>query len=88
MADTLNISLTRSQRAWLSSRKTEGGFASNGEVVRELIRHEQEKERAALAAEFEALDQDGAPGPDPVERVVAAVHKVRKALRRETRRRP
>ena len=82
MAETLNISLSPGQLAWVKSRKEQEAFASASDVIRELIRREQEKERSALATEFDRLDKDGAAGPEPVEEIVSAVRKVKKELRR------
>jgi Arc/MetJ-type ribon-helix-helix transcriptional regulator len=86
MAETLNISLAPGQLAWLKARKQEEGFATASDVVRDLIRRQQEKERAALSAEFDQLKGDGAAGPEPVSAVMKVVRKVKKE-RRETHRR-
>ena len=59
MAETLNISLAPGQLAWLKASKAEEGFATASDVVRDLIRRQQEKERADLHAEFEALQGAG-----------------------------
>ncbi len=70
MAETMNIALTPLQAAWVTSRKQTGGFASATDVIRDLIRHEQDREDAALEAEFEKL-QAQAPdsGPEPIEEI-------------------
>jgi len=86
MAETLNISLAPGQLAWLKARKEEEGFATASDVVRDLIRRQQEKERAEFVAGFEKLKQDGAPGPEPVEDIMEIVTKVKRE-RREARRR-
>ena len=83
MVQTLNISLTQEQLAWVRGKKDQGGFASASDVVRDLIRREQEKEAAQLEAEFEALAKCSDAGPPPVERIVATARKVRKELLRE-----
>ena len=81
MAVTLNISLSSDQASWVRSRKETGDFASVSDVVRDMIRREREKELAALEAEFDQMDErDGAPGPAPVEKIVAACRAVRKDL--------
>jgi len=49
MPITLNISLAEEQKGWLNSRRETGGFSSQSDVVRDLIRSEQEREKAALA---------------------------------------
>lgn len=86
MAETLNISLAPGQLAWLKARQDEEGFASASDVVRDLIRKHQEKERADLRAEFEGLKHEGATGPEPVDEIMKVVSRVKKE-RRETRRR-
>jgi Arc/MetJ-type ribon-helix-helix transcriptional regulator len=86
MTDTLNISLAPSQLAWVRARKEDEGFASASDVIRDLIRRQQESERSALAAEFEKLRDDGASGPEPVEDIMRIVRKVKKE-RREAHRR-
>jgi Arc/MetJ-type ribon-helix-helix transcriptional regulator len=86
MAETLNISLAPGQLAWLKARKEEEGFATTSDVVRDLIRRQQEKERADLRAEFETLERDGAPGPEPVDEIMKVVAEVKRE-RREAHRR-
>jgi Arc/MetJ-type ribon-helix-helix transcriptional regulator len=86
MAETLNISLAPGQLAWLKARKEEEGFATASDVVRDLIRRQQEKERADLRAEFETLKADGAAGREPVEQIMKVVTRVKKE-RREAHRR-
>ena len=86
MPETLNISLAPGQLAWLKARKEQEGFATASDVVRDLIRRQQETERAALEAVFEKLKDDGAPGSEPVEDIMRVVHRV-KNERRETNRR-
>ena len=82
MAETLNIALTADQAAWVKGRKEQGGFASTSEVMRDLIRNEQQKESAALKAEFEQLSKDpSSPGPEPVEEIVQLCRQVRKERR-------
>lgn len=82
MAETLNISLTPEQLAWVRGRKEQGGFATSSDVMRDLIRREQEREWARLKAEFEGLLKDPyTPGPEPVEEIVKLVRRVRKELR-------
>jgi len=86
MSETLNISLAAGQLAWLKARKEEEGFATASDVIRDLIRRQQEKERGELKAEFEALRSEGAPEPEPVDEILKVVATVKKA-RRETHRR-
>lgn len=86
MAETLNISLAPGQLAWLKARKEEEGFATASDVVRDLIRREQERQRTDLRAEFESLKVDGAFGEEPVDDLMRLVSKVKKE-RRETGRR-
>jgi len=57
MPETLNISLAPGQLAWLKARKEQEGFATASDVVRDLIRRQQEMERAAL--EVDGRLQDG-----------------------------
>ena len=85
MAETLNISLAPGQLAWLKARKQEEGFATASDVVRDLIRRQQETERAALSAEFDKLKGEGMAGPEPVAEIMKVVRKVKKE-RRETHR--
>ncbi|MGO9202183.1 MAG: type II toxin-antitoxin system ParD family antitoxin [Limisphaerales bacterium] len=63
IAETLSIPLIPGQLAWLKARKQEGGFATASDVVRDLIRRQQEKERAHLRAEFDILKREGRPAP-------------------------
>ena len=86
MAETLNISLSPVQLAWVKARKEHGGFASASEVIRDLIRREQEKEWVVLSAEFDRLDKTGAAEPEPVEEINRIVGRVKKE-RREAHRR-
>src|SRR5438876_12411149 len=86
MPETLNISLAPGQLAWLKARKEQEGFATASDVVRDLIRRQQEMERAGLEAAFEKLKDDGAPGPEPVADIMKVVNRVKKE-RRETNRR-
>ena len=66
MPETLNISLAPGQLAWLKARK-EQGFATASDVIRGLIRRQQQIERQALDAAFEKLKHDGASGSEPVD---------------------
>ncbi len=81
MANTLNISLSEAQKGWLNSRREAGGFASTSDVVRDLIRSRQEKERAELWERFQQMEGDGAEGPEPAEAVVKIVKRVKKERR-------
>jgi Arc/MetJ-type ribon-helix-helix transcriptional regulator len=81
MAETMNISLAPGQLAWLKARKEEEGFATASDVVRDLIRRQQEKERTELRAEFEALRRDGAASAEPVDDIMKVVHRVKKERR-------
>ena len=80
MPSTLNISLTEEQKGWLNARREAGGFASASDVVRDLIRNEQEQERAALLAEFRGLEPDGSHEAEPAT-VLDLVKQVKKARR-------
>ena len=82
MAETLNVSLSPGQLAWIESRKAEGGYASASDFIRDLIRREQEKEWTALRAGFERMSKDGAPEPEPVEEIMAVLRKVKRKRRR------
>jgi antitoxin ParD1/3/4 len=81
MAETLNISLSPGQLAWIKSRKIDGGYTSASDFIRDLIRREQAKEWAALQAGFEQMSKDGAPEPEPVEQILAVVKKVKRERR-------
>jgi Arc/MetJ-type ribon-helix-helix transcriptional regulator len=86
MPETLNISLAPGQLAWLKARKEQEGFATASDVVRDLIRRQQERERAALDAAFEKLENDGAPGAEPVDQIMKVVSRVKKERREANRR--
>jgi len=81
MPSTLNISLTDEQKGWLNARREAGGFASASDVVRDLIRSQQEQERAALLAEFRGLEPDGSAEAEPasVRELVKQVKQARRA---------
>jgi antitoxin ParD1/3/4 len=81
MANTLNISLSEEQKSWLNSRREAGGFASTSDVVRDLIRSRQEKERADLLERFHQLEGDGSAEAEPVEAVLKIVRRVKKERR-------
>jgi antitoxin ParD1/3/4 len=83
MAETLNLSLSPGQLAWIKSRKAGGGYASASDFIRDLIRREQEKEWTTLQASFLQMSKDGAPGPEPVEEIMAVVRKVKRERRRK-----
>ena len=85
MSEKLHISLSPGQFAWIKARKEEG-FATASDVVRDLIRRQQEMERAALGIAFEKLQGDGSPHPEPVAEIMKVVTRVKKE-RRETKRR-
>jgi putative addiction module CopG family antidote len=80
MPITLNISLAEEQKGWLNSRREAGGFSSQSDVVRDLIRSEQEREKAALLKQFRQMEPDGSNEAEPAE-VLAMVKKVKKARR-------
>jgi len=86
MAASLNISLAEGQLVWLKTKQHADGFASASDVVRDLIRREQEQERRALLAEFRTLESDGDPGVEPVAHINRIVSRVKRE-RRETARR-
>jgi antitoxin ParD1/3/4 len=80
MPITLNISLAEEQKGWLNSRREAGGFSSQSDVVRDLIRSEQEREKAALLKQFRQMEPDGSNEAEPAE-VLAMVKKVKRARR-------
>jgi antitoxin ParD1/3/4 len=80
MPITLNISLAEEQKGWLSSRREAGGFSSQSDVVRDLIRSEQEREKAVLLKQFRQMEPDGSNEAEPAE-VLAMVKRVKKARR-------
>lgn len=86
MAASLNISLAEGQLFWLKTKQRADGFASASDVVRDLIRREQEQERRALLEEFHALETDGAPGVEPVAEINRIVSRVKKGRREIARR--
>ena len=73
--------LRAEQRDWLMSRKQTGGFASTSDVVRDMIRREQEKEWETLTNRFESMSGEGAPGPEPEEEVNLLVGQGRERAR-------
>lgn len=81
MADTLNISLEAEQKGWLNNRRELGGYSSASDVVRALIRTEQEREQAALLKEFRAMENDGSNDAEPAPAVLKLVQQVKKARR-------
>ena len=83
MAATLSISLSDYQLAWIKSRKAEGGYTSASDVLRDLIRREQEKEWGQIEARFNELSKDGAPGEPPIQEIVSTVRKVKRELKRK-----
>ena len=81
MVKTLNISLTPEQVAWINAQKTERGFATASDVVRDMIRQKQEERWQRLEKQFDEMNQrDGAPGPEPVEDVVAICRQAKRKL--------
>ncbi len=83
---TLNVSIPPAQLAWLKSRKETGGFASASDVIRDLIRREQQAEASALEEEFRRLDASGSNEREPESSILALVRHA-KQERRETARR-
>ena len=81
MPSTLNISLTDEQKGWLNSRREAGGYASASDVVRDLIRRQQEADRQRLAQQFRAMETDGSSEPEPAAAVLASVQQTKKARR-------
>jgi antitoxin ParD1/3/4 len=81
MPSTLNISLTDEQKGWLNSRKEAGGFASTSDVVRDLIRTEQEQEKQILLNQFRKMEADGSNKAEPAAKILALVKKVKKGRR-------
>jgi antitoxin ParD1/3/4 len=80
MPITLNISLAEEQKGWLNSRREAGGFSSQSDVVRDLIRSEQEREQKALLKQFRQMEPDGSDEAEPAG-VLAMVKKVKKTRR-------
>ena len=80
MPITLNISLAEEQKGWLNSRREAGGFSSQSDVVRDLIRSEQEREKTALLKQFRQMEPDGSDEAEPAA-VLALVKKVKQARR-------
>jgi Arc/MetJ-type ribon-helix-helix transcriptional regulator len=72
--------LAEEQKGWLNSRREAGGFASQSDVVRDLIRSEQEREQAAWLKQFRQMDRDGSNETEPGD-VLAMVKKVKKTRR-------
>ena len=81
MPSTLNISLTDEQKGWLNSRREAGGYASASDVVRDLIRRQQEAERQRLVRQFRDMEADGSSEPEPAAAVLASVRRIKKARR-------
>jgi antitoxin ParD1/3/4 len=80
MSITLNISLAEEQKSWLNSRRETGGFSSRSDVVRDLIRSEQEREKEALLKQFRQMEQEGSSEVEPAG-FLAMVKKVKKVRR-------
>ena len=78
--------MAEGQLDWLKTKQRADGFASASDVVRDMIRREQEQERRALLEEFCTLETDGNPGVEPVAEINRVVSRVKKE-RRETARR-
>ena len=81
MPSTLNISLTDEQKGWLNSRREAGGYASASDVVRDLIRSQQEVERQRLARQFRDMEADGSSEPEPAAAVLTSVQRIKRARR-------
>ena len=81
MPSTLNISLTDEQKGWLNSRREAGGYASASDVVRDLIRSQQEVERQRLAQQFRDMEADGSSEPEPAAAVLMSVQRIKRARR-------
>ena len=81
MVSTLNISLSEEQKAWLNSRREAGGFASTSDVVRDLIRGQQEQEQEKMLERFRSLDIDGSKEAEPEEAVLKIVKQVKRERR-------
>ena len=81
MPSTLNISLADEQKGWLNSRREAGGFASSSDVVRDLIRSEQEREKALLLNQFRRMETEGSNEAEPAADVLKLVRQVKKARR-------
>jgi antitoxin ParD1/3/4 len=81
MANTLNISLEAEQKSWLNTRKELGGYSSTSDVVRALIRTEQQREQAALLEQFKTMEHEGSNQPEPEADVLRLVKRVKKARR-------
>jgi antitoxin ParD1/3/4 len=81
MANTLNISLSEEQKAWLYSRREAGGFASTSDVVRDLIRSQQKLEQAQMLERFQQLEGDGAEGAEPTDAILKIIKQVKQERR-------
>lgn len=81
MADTLNISLEAEQKGWLNNRKELGGYSSTSDVIRALIRTEQERERTALLERYKAMENEGSTDAEPEAAVLKIVQRVKKERR-------
>lgn len=84
-SETLNIAIAPGQLAWLKSRQQAGGFTSASDVVRDLIRREQEAEAAALAEEFRRLDLSGSSDAEPEIKVLERVRRTKRERREAIR---
>ena len=58
---TMNISLPDAMKAWVEEQVETGRYANSSDVVRDLVRKEQE--RAFRQAEFDRLVKEGIDSP-------------------------
>ena len=62
---TMNISLPDQMKAWVEERAAGGRYANSSDLVRDLIRREQE--RLEAVAELQALVDEAMADPMPTE---------------------
>lgn len=86
MTETIKVSRSPMQSAWIKARKEQEGLASASHVIRDLSRREQEKEWTVLSAEFDRLSKAGAAHPEPVEEINRIVGRFKKEQREAPRR--
>lgn len=74
---TMNISLPDQMKAWVEEQAKSGQYSNSSDYVRDLIRHDQEKQQAV--AEIQALldegDASGPPVPFDIDEFLARKHR-------------
>ncbi|MCX8089994.1 MAG: ribbon-helix-helix domain-containing protein [Verrucomicrobiae bacterium] len=73
------ISLAPELLRFAEQKARQGGYGSVSEFLADLLRRDRAAAERELAEEFRRLSADGAPGAEPVARVVSAVRRARKA---------